>query len=134
MGPGDMEQAKREVNELEAGLPKLFAQFYLNGIPKAEIARAKKRVRELREFLEDGPYVLAGLGGLLTTLSTRGTQLSLLDKQLRRYETLKTELSRGHRTDLENQLMGLAHELDSLDDARGFLDSIKQEVKSLPGR
>ncbi len=127
---GDMEQAKRELADLEAKLPRILAQFYLGEIPKAEVAKMKKRIRELREFLEDYPFASQGLGDCLKTLSTRGTQLSLLDKQLRRYETLKSELQKGYRAYLENDLMGLAHELGCLDDAKGFLDFIKQEVKS----
>jgi len=126
----DMEQAKRELATLEAGLPKLLAQFHLGKITKSEIIKAKKKRRDLREFFEDSAYILVGLEDYLRILNTRGTQLSLLDKQIRRYETLKTELSNRHRTDLENELLGLAHELSSIDDAKDFLDSVKQKVKS----
>ena len=90
---GDMEQVKKELAEMETKLPGLFAQFYLKEIPRAEIARTKKRRRKLREFLDDYPFTSAGLGDHLKTLSTRGSQIFLLEKQLRRYETLKNGLS-----------------------------------------
>ena len=127
---GEMEQAKKELADLEAKLPKFLVQFYLKEIPKAEISKTKKRRKELREFLEDYPFISAGLGDHLKTFSTRGTQIFLLEKQIRRYETLKTELFNRHRTDLENELMGLSQELDCLADAKAFLNSLKREVKS----
>jgi ElaB/YqjD/DUF883 family membrane-anchored ribosome-binding protein len=127
---GEMEKAKKELADLEAKLPKFLVQFYLREIPKAEISKTKKRRKELREFLEDYPFISAGLGDHLKTFSTRGTQIFLLEKQIRRYETLKTELFNRHRTDLENELMGLSQELDCLADAKAFLNSLKREVKS----
>jgi len=127
---GEMEQTKRTLADLEAGLPKLFAHFHLGRIPKSEVTKTKKRIRELRQILEDFPIASAGLTDHLKTLTTRGSQISLLEKQIRRYETLKTDLQTRHRTDLENELMGLAHELNCLDEAKAFLNSIKQEVNS----
>ena len=128
---GEMEQAKKELADLEAKLPKFLAQFYLKEIPKTEISKTKKRRRELREFLEDYPFISAGLGDHLKTFSTRGTQIFLLEKQIRRYETLKSELLQGgYRAYLENDLLGLAQEISCLDDAKTFVDSLKREVKS----
>jgi hypothetical protein len=123
----ETELAKRTLASLEAGLPKLLALFQLGRVPRSELTKTKKRIRELRQWLEDYPLLTLGLADHLTTLSTRGNQISLLEKQIRRYETLKTELQKRHRTDLENELLGLAHELTCLGDAKTFLNSISRQ-------
>ena len=131
---GDMEQSKKELADLESQVPKLLALHYLGFVQKSEITKMRKRRSELREFLDEYPFLSAGLGDQLTSLSGKAMSLDQLERQVKRYEFLKTQLQKGRRAHLENELMGLAHELDCLDDARAFLDSIKQEVKSLPGR
>jgi len=126
----DMEQSKKELADLESKVPKLLALHYLGGIQKSEITKMRKRWSELREFLDEYPFLSAGLGDQLTSLSGKAMSLDQLERQVKKYEFLKTELQKGYRAYLENDLMGLAHELGCLDDAKGFLDSIKEEVKN----
>ena len=124
------EKPKKDLADPGGKLHQGYRSILFESYPGGEIARTKNARREPLEFLEDYPFTSAGLGDHLKTLSTRGSHISLLEKQIRKYETLKSELQKGYRAHLGNELMSLVHELECLADAKGFLDSLTKEVKN----
>jgi hypothetical protein len=128
---GEFESAKKELADLEAQLPRLLALFYLGKISKSELAKVKKRRSELREFLEEFPFLESGLNDQLKVINGKMVQVNATERQLKRYETLKVELEKGRNAYYENEFLGLAHELGCLDDARSFLNGVQTSPKQV---
>ncbi len=126
----DMEQGKKALADLESQIPRLLALHYLGSLQKSEITKMRKHRSELREFLDEYPFLSTGLGDQLTSLSGKAMSLDHLERQAKRYEFLKTELQKGYWAHLANELVNLARELDCVSDADSFLCSLKSEVKS----
>jgi len=125
------EQSKKELADLEAQLPRLLALFYLGKISKAELAKVRKRRGELREYLEEFPFLESGLNDQLKAINGKLTQVSATERQLKRYEALKVELEKGRNAYYDNEFLGLAHELGCLDDARSFLNGVHTSAKQV---
>lgn len=125
--------AQKELRKMEEQVyPRALSDAVLGKITKAELARVKKRRRELKEVVEDWAYLQKGLVGKdgpseLGRLDGEGMKLSWLEQQVRAYEGLRTEilekgLTEGRRNTLQEYGREIAREVpEILEDMEEFL-------------
>ena len=140
-----MEEAKKELADLEVRLPDLVFQHYLGKLRKSEVVRVKRRRNALKESLEDYSFILKGLESELLSLRKKEAELESVrvkvEGKKKRIEVLKERIkafSDSGRAPYEVQwliehdeqkkeLVALSSELGCLDDAQKFLDELKTQ-------
>jgi len=123
----NLEAAAKELNELkEKTLPKALADFALGKITRSELQKIKKKIVGFEEVIADHPSLIRGLEAENIRIGVGMRNREWSETNLRKYQALKTELrEKGFCSDLGNSLLGLSHELNCVDEARGFLEELK---------
>lgn len=120
-----LSSAKQELEAINRTFPSLLAREFM-GYSKTEAYKAKKRRKQLITFIEESVLIQAGFEDERKRLNRDALLIGCLKRDLARYESLKQQLSQNpRRTDLENQFLGLGHELGCLPDAQTFLHELK---------
>ncbi len=114
-------------------LSKVLADFSLGRITKGEVAKVKKRLRDLGEVVADHPVLLNGLMAERSRLDAEARQVTFLEQDIRKFLSL---LKGGDfRKGMETDLLILARDLSKtfgdqvLEDAEEFLKQQQQASK-----
>lgn len=122
-----LDGAENELRELnENTLPRSLAHFSLERVSRNELQKIKRKIRDLQEIISDFPLLTKGLESEKTKSGVEGQKLYWAQRNLTKYEALKQEVQENGLTrDTENNLLGLARELDCVDEAKSFIDGLK---------
>lgn len=129
----EKDKAEKELAELKAQLPRILASYYLGDLPQGKLVFVRRRIRQLKVFLEEFPSLFEELTVIQSRQQTKGRleaiRIDHLERTARRFEFLKAQLEHHRSPDLENEFLLYAKELaaelgeDVIAEAKAFLES-----------
>jgi len=117
-----------ELQTLKEELPRLLAGVVLGEVPKSKVQQAKRRMKEIKEFLEDFKLIEEGKGfeTYEARINSKGRKVSNDERKVQRYEALKQRFIKKPNLYYEKELFSEAEVLGRLDEAKEFLADLRK--------
>ena len=133
------EEAKKQIKELRAALPDLYAKSFLREITNGELCEAKRQIAIYQEVIDTTPVMLDGLARRKENLEKAKKAEHRRErkvKALQDYEALKAEIATMNQYDqgVEARLSALAGDCRRRGEAEEVVKAWKQSVEGTPAQ